>query len=366
MNVLLNGATGGTNFGDFLFAQMFQDYVGSIVGKENLYWYDGLFSMSDFYKNHLRYNRSYKLKNIDTLVCISGGYFCGNDHSKRDYIIRYFSYFHIALRCIFHKIPVAIVAVEVGKSKNHFIDMIQKFILKKAKLVVVRNQESFEQLKQYGIKNAICTADSAHAINNDFFATRYIPEEILNINSPKMFFHVQLSQIDASYRVLPAINVFLKRHPDYYVIVGTDQYVPDQKERLQEVIKRIKCDRVLINQYEDPVALCKVLDNVDFIVTPKLHVGIVGATLGKSVVSFSIHNEKIVRFYNQLNENGRSLPMAKFDDAKAIDMLETYHNKPMHVSSEIISKAQDNFEMLGDFLLKVSECCGGENEENNK
>lgn len=362
MNVLLNGATGGTNFGDFLFAQMYQDYVETIVGKDNIYWYDGLFSMSDFYKKHLGYNRSYKLRNIDVLVCISGGYFCGNDHNLRDYIIRYLSYFHIALCCIFHKKPVAIVAVEVGKSKSRFIDTIQKYILKKAELVIVRNQESFEQLKHYGIKNAICTADSVHAINKNLFATKGIPEEILNENSRKMFFHVQLSQIDASYKVLPAVNTFLESHPEYCVIIGTDQYVPDQKERLQEIAKRIKCDKIFINQYDDPAALCKVLDNVDFIVTPKLHVGIVGATLGKSVISFSIHKEKIVRFYNQLNENGRSLSMSEFDEEKAKDMLEAYHNKPIHLAPEIISKAQDNFKMLGDFLLRASGQCGEKHE----
>lgn len=37
MKVILNGATAGTNFGDFLFAQMFQNSVGDIVRKENGY-----------------------------------------------------------------------------------------------------------------------------------------------------------------------------------------------------------------------------------------------------------------------------------------------------------------------------------------
>ena len=32
MKILLNGATGGTNFGDFLFAEAFQQKVGNLVG----------------------------------------------------------------------------------------------------------------------------------------------------------------------------------------------------------------------------------------------------------------------------------------------------------------------------------------------
>ena len=37
MKVLLSGATAGTNFGDFLFAKMFQEFVGAIVGKDNVF-----------------------------------------------------------------------------------------------------------------------------------------------------------------------------------------------------------------------------------------------------------------------------------------------------------------------------------------
>ena len=48
MKILLNGATGGTNFGDFLFAEAFQKEVGSLIGEDNVYWYDSRYSLSDF------------------------------------------------------------------------------------------------------------------------------------------------------------------------------------------------------------------------------------------------------------------------------------------------------------------------------
>lgn len=41
--------------------------------------------------------------------------------------------------------------------------------------------------------------------------------------------------------------------------------------------------------YGYPTQLCNILNEMDLIITPKLHVGIVGATLSKSVISFSIH-----------------------------------------------------------------------------
>ena len=54
--------------------------------------------------------------------------------------------------------------------------------------------------------------------------------------------------------------------------------------------------------------------------------------------------------------------MSEFDEEKAKDMLEAYHNKPIHLAPEIISKAQDNFKMLGDFLLRASGQCGEKHE----
>lgn len=50
MNIMLTGATMGTNFGDFLFAKVFFDAISNLVGKENTYFYDSYFTMSEFFK----------------------------------------------------------------------------------------------------------------------------------------------------------------------------------------------------------------------------------------------------------------------------------------------------------------------------
>lgn len=159
MKVLLNGATGGSNFGDFLFAKIFQDSVVKLVGHDNVFWYESRYNMSDFFRRHLKYNNKYKLKDIDALICISGGYFCGDDHTLKDYIIRYLSYFRLCIKCIRRKIPIAIIGVEVGKPKSKVMEIIQRYILKRASLLIVRNNESLVQLKEYGITNGICTTD---------------------------------------------------------------------------------------------------------------------------------------------------------------------------------------------------------------
>ena len=56
MKIMLNGATAGTNFGDYLFAEYFQQKIADKVGFENVVWYDSRFSYSEFYKSHLKIN----------------------------------------------------------------------------------------------------------------------------------------------------------------------------------------------------------------------------------------------------------------------------------------------------------------------
>ena len=78
--------------------------------------------------------------------------------------------------------------------------------------------------------------------------------------------------------------------------------------------------------------------------------GIVGVTLSKSVVSFSIHSEKIKRFYNQLNEEHRTLSMDSFSEAKALSMLEEYHDKKIVLDESILQLSYKNFEYLKEFI----------------
>lgn len=353
MKILLNGATGGTNFGDFLFAKIFHEKVVSLVGEENVFWYDSRYCLSTFFKKHLKCNsRKHKLSDIDALVCISGGYFCGNDKSWKNYVIRYLMYFHLCIRCILRRIPIAIIGVEVAKSKSKIIDKIQRFICRRAKIVVVRNSESLETLVKYGVDSGICTSDTAHIITTGFFSTCDVKDDIMKLEGKRLFFHVQPSYMDVAEKLVPVINKFIKLHPEYSVVLGTDQYCQTY-DFLEEFAKQISAN-VVINRFDNPVDLCKVLSVMDLIITPKLHVGIVGATLSKSVVSFSIHSEKTSRFYHQLGEQGRSMSMVDFAEDKAINMLEKYYAKNLYVDEKIIKLAESNLDYLGKFIDNLS------------
>lgn len=353
--ILLSGATAGTNFGDCLFAIMFQNEVAKVVGKENVYWYKNRFSISDYFKKQLNNYQEYKsIKQIDSLVYISGGYFCGDDRNWKDYLLRYLRYFSVGLKCILCRIPYIIVAVEVGPSKSKIIEFIEKIILRKAKTLIVRNHSSKIYAESFGCKNVIETADSVFAMDNAIFEDAELPQP-LSTKGKKLFLHINPSieqNRNIIEKIIPVVNRFIKQHPEYKIILGMDQYYSNQQQVIDYVKQNIE-NQVLVQGgviYDNPLTLCKVLDNVDVIVTHKLHVGIVGAKLGKSVISFSGHTEKIQRLYDQLGIGNRTYPLKNLTTSKGLEMLEEFHNVNIKVPDNITNLAKTNFTYLLDFL----------------
>ncbi len=349
MKILLNGATGGTNFGDFLFAEAFQEEVSKLIGEDNVYWYESRYTLSKFFKKYLNYDKEYRLSEIDGLICISGGYFCGNDYTIKNYIIRYLMYFRLCIKCIQKKIPIAIIGIEIGIPRNILMRKIQGYILKRCSLLVVRNEESFKNLKAYGVENAVLTTDTAHAIVKNLRLNDKTEQDC-----KKLFIHIDPSCIVNQKKLINPINMFLNKHPEYEVYLGTDQKCKNQEE-LVDYLNFIKCEHKQLVPYDYPTQLCTILNEMDLIITPKLHVGIVGATLSKSVVSFSIHSEKIKRFYNQLNEENRTLSMNDFDESKALAMLEEYHDKKIILNERSLKLSYQNFEYVEQFIKSISQ-----------
>ena len=357
MKIMLNGATAGTNFGDYLFAEVFQNYIGEKIGRNNVYWYKSRYAYSDFFEKKLNNNNKCKFQELNGLVYISGGYFCGEDYTIKDYIFRFLRYFLIGYRFIITKKPYAIIGLEVGKSKSKVMNFVQKTILKHSRTLVVRNQESFDAVKQIGINNVICTADTVFAFNDNFLKKYQIPGNIANYNGKILLLHInpRIEQNGIIKRkIVPIVNTFLERHSEYAVLLATDQYSVHQKEAEEDIASILKTDNILYYMYDKPFELCKVISLSDVIVTTKLHVGIVGAKLGRSVISFSGHSEKIKRLYSQLNEEERTISLKDLTYEEGVAIIEKYYNKPIQVDINVIRMAKQNFKFLDEFLDSLS------------
>ena len=356
MKVLLCGATAGSNFGDYLLAQMFQDCASEVVGIENVYWYNRFYSYSNFFKKHLNNDKNYRFSDIDMMVYISGGYFFGKDKKLKNYIARFFRYCLIGLQCIMFKKPYIIIGMEAGPSKSRIIKGIQAYLIKKAKYISVRNEESYDYVKKHIREDVVLTADTALALPKHFCKCKSLkmPEV-----SKRVLLHID-SEAAGNVRIIdkivPVLNEFLKTNTEYVVALSPDQYSDIQKEALNQVAKKINTNNIEIYPYDDPFKLCMIIQNSDLVITTKLHVGIIAAKLEKSVVSFSSYTEKIKRFYAQIEESSRTLALDEFDTKVAYEMLCKFKCQGIRIDEYLIKQANNNIlttkKMIEDELNK--------------
>lgn len=349
MKVIIHGSVFTDNFGDVLFADLFYK---KLIGNGNIvrFFENRKFGASDFLRTEIGYDDKCTLKDIldaDVVVMMSGGYLGEDKISWKNTMIRYIKYIFPlrALQIIGKK--SYFIGVGGGPLNNRFLRRSCVKAINKSEYISVRDYETYSYLMDYGVKKQmVITSDTAQSITKD-----YCIESNIELSSDKkyIFLHyVNNSDFDIKFAgtIVPALNHFLQNHLEYSLVVGTDNGVDELKISNSETYRAIKCNDIQIYSYNSVRQLCDVISKMDVIITPKLHVGIVASTFGKSVISFAIHREKTQRYYKQIGEEGRSIKLSDVDENIAYSQILKYFDKPIRIPKDLIEKARNNIEML--------------------
>ena len=359
--VVIHGATSTSNFGDVLFAHLFYKKCLALQDVQVDFLQNGKYGIGDFLRKELLYDRTMskgEFLKSDVFVFMSGGYF--GEHSKafiRNGNIRpiriikwYFRYFLPAVRFQKKGKPIFILGIGGGPVTSRLLRKTMVSLMEKAVCVTVRDEETRDYFKRYGVKREILvTTDTAQVYTPDMLP----PLEGFSLNSHKkhLFLHMNLTgETDAliATKIAPSVIRFLEEHKDYDLVVGCDCVAGVDRIQDSETYKAIKAKEIVaqIYPYADSHQFAALLNRMDLIVTTKLHVGIVGATLGKSVVSFPSHKEKTKRYYRQIGEEGRSVPLKEVTPEQVEAQLEKYYNKPIILPTDIYKLAEMNLSLL--------------------
>lgn len=348
--IILAGATQGTNFGDSLFALMFEKRIkkcGCIP----------LFNKLSAYSVEVLCLDQAKLsdkvgKNI--LVYFSGGFF-GESHSEsfKSSIVRFFNYYAIGLLKVLLKEDILVIGVGVGPLNNKLNRWATKVIMNHAKIITVRDSESLDYLLKYGVtKNIIVTSDSAQAV----FSSRFnfnIQKRNRNESDNKKRILVHLSG-NAKYqdiyieRIVAALLSVCSGFTSFEYVLIADAII--RSEIIEDIANMFPKDKIVIGEYNEPLELISILDSVDSIITPKLHVGILGSVLGKAVLSFPIHPEKTKRYYNQIGYSNHCYSLFDTSEKEMELIMQKYLFDNVVLSNDILDKAEENFRILEEFL----------------
>lgn len=358
MKVILHGSTNGRNFGDFLFASMFYEKLKE--KGHDVYFYEfPKFGINEFYRKHLGYNKKCNLKtllNADALVYFSGGYFGERTKTKKETIIRYLTYFPVGELFKRHKKNILIVGVGGAPISSNWLRKRIVKIINYASLVIFRDGTTTDYYKKNGVTNTIeTTVDSAIALVKYRKPDKKRVKKYL-LGKKNVFIHVS-GNAKTDEKILsvitPAVNNFVKNNPEWNVIIGGDN--ANNKEVNNDIKSLIKNGSSVIAEYNDPWLLYNLLGSVDLIITPKLHVGIIGSSFGKSVVSFPYHAVKTKRFYEQIDESARCIPISEIDQKTVLSQIEKYCSSPIKMDKSLFGLSEYNLNRMVDVLADIEK-----------
>lgn len=360
MNVLMQGYVEVPNFGDTLFAYLFYERCKKI-GLEDVDFLQFKFGICDAVREEIGYyNKKHYLKCLkaDAYIMLPGNPLWGGGSGRFGYWTRrrYFRYiFTPRLFQLMHK-PVYILGAGGGPVMSPWLRAQMIKFLEHAELVYFRDKVTKSTFVDYGVKKEMTvTADAALVVTADIlpiFEEHDSLEKMCN-GRKKMLLHIPDKEGVKELReiVLPGLLDFLKENQDYVVVISDDNihelndYEKDTLKTVREQISEIGID-IYNYQYHSSIQMCSLINEVDCIITLKLHVGIVGVALGKSVIAFPYHREKVDSFFEMIGEPERCVNVRTLNSDIVYRQINKYCEIPVHLRKEIRDVAEKNLSAL--------------------
>jgi|SRR5690625_627122 len=319
--VLVHGSYFANNFGDTLLIKLLCDDI---------------VQMSDFDVRLAAYGHpeeqkstgykvieSNELHRVVKVVNSGGGYFGEpnvNILNRYKWSIRNYNR-HLKWRSVYKNVPTAYIGIGVGPiSMLPFRYLVSKE-LKRSDLVIVRDEESYDYCKAIGVLNAEVGIDYAFTLYDDMPPTK---KKIVLIHAVD-----ELNGIERE-----AIIELRKAYTDHkFLLIFDIEKSQNTKNRIYNSYHNFVDG---FKDYKELNELLSIIKNSEIILTPKLHVGIIGIVFNCKIISIPYH-QKTIRLYNQLGVNEYCIPQYSYSRDKlmyAINKIEEFEPDYLKVKKE--------------------------------
>lgn len=355
MKVLLVGATFNSNFGDLLFSHLFYNKCKEVGFEKVSFWQSPRHVMCDFCREELGYHECISPRQAirhDALILLSGGMMGEPYYSRRTTLLRFVRFVLPCLMFTLLRKPVYVLGSGGSPIYSGWLRKMMVYVLNHARYISVRNQETRDYYVEHGVRNEIhVTSDTAQVITPQCLPPLHIGQALTDFMANHRTILLQMSysrNVDpiVARRIVPAIKRFLNDHPDYRVVFATDKVTPKEWINGMETVNGLPADRLMLYEYRSSWQLAALINRMDMVMTTTLHVGIVGASLGKSVLSFAAFYDKTRRYYKQIHEEGRCVPMREVTPDIAYNMLCRYYAEPITLDASIRQMAASNLNVI--------------------
>lgn len=345
MTIAVHGSYFGYNFGDTLLCQIFCEMVKEARPEEEI-----VLPRANRLNTQLigaDKRGLVEFMRARALIFTGGGYFGEPSEASIAWSARAAAR-HLVVAELARKrnMPVALFGVGVGPISNDILRERIRRLFDSAHTVVVRDVESQDYLHKIGVSRSIAIhRDAAIGYDDAKHSREGGPRRVL--------VHGNAQPSDREYSVLREAINWLASHPDVEVVLASDG-LPRRKailwpDRLQSEFPHLNMPYVPYSG--NPADLLKLIDGVDFVLTTKLHVGIVSLSKGKYVVSVPTHH-KTKRLYRQIDLAEHCLPLDSFDPQWLRNHFDQWRSgaKPDLTTISRLAAANPYPELIASFL----------------
>ena len=293
------------------------------------------------------------LKSVCLVYC-GGGYFGETPYHKLRWSIRaFFRHITIGIIAIIFKIPIAILGVEIGPLSIRWFRSVVLWVVRHSKIVLVRNQESYDFLIKHKIYHVRLAADAVLTLNQPDSNRASINYKRDNL-APYIVFHIPgyvnyPTEINSFVIALCESLHCVNKQPQILFVEDTyGQYGPGY-EALFKIITDNGFD-CSVQQYTGIDSVLQAVANASAVFTTKLHVGITAAAYNKKVFSLYTH-PKTARFHQQIG-NAFCLPLNRINEKLDLKSLlnKFFESDEPALSSPVFLMAKNNESKLDAFI----------------
>lgn len=291
-NIIIHGSYFANNYGDTLLVQETRSVI------------DDLFPLAKKFLARSPTKDEKKFLKMDvwrrerpSAIIFTGGGYLGENAassiSKRQIwsLRNYFRHFHWI-----PKLPpeVKILFLCIGYGPISAFWFRKKVIarLNNASLIVFRDTESFDNYKRDGGSNP-----NAFVLNDLILLRMSLAKPKPPSNGRTLGIHLNSFTPEKLMDVLSAVKNNIEKFEGLVLFYDASTR---HRKKLNEICKvMFPKNKLTFVDYVDPLHLGETLNDINYVITAKLHVGIVSLSLGKKVLSIA-HHGKTKRLYKQL------------------------------------------------------------------
>lgn len=359
MKIMLQGYLHDANFGDVLSGFLFYKRCQQLHFQSVDFYQYKNYGIGTFCRqayNYVTKKNFISCFDADAFVIISGGSFWNDRKRKNDAKTRFRRFILPALIYQLLGKPVYVLGVGGGPVDTPWLRKLMVRMLNKAKVVTFRDEQTKTVFEQYGVKNQMrVTADTILTITKDMLAPFEEKEKLdcAAAGRKKLLLHLHdgvWSKTQMIEKILPALIDFLSEHKEYLLVLSHDNITDNINEKVEDIHHMLTKAGIEFYEYRyhDCWQMCSLINEMDCVITPKLHVGAVACALDKSVIAFPVHREKTDNFYQMIGESNRCVNVRVLDTEKAYSQICKFHDKPVHISEELRKKAEMNLSVLDE------------------